>query len=76
MARRRLDKVVCVIAGSDARKPGLVRTDLRHRMVEDVIRLFSPLFAYSQIALDTAMDGETSILRILELNQRQRVNAF
>ena len=76
MALYRLDKVVYVIAGSDARKPGLLRADVRHRMAEDVLRLFSPLFAYSPVALDNAMDGETSIFRILELNPRQKVDGF
>jgi hypothetical protein len=76
MALHRLDKVIYVIAGSDARKPGLLRADVRHRMAADVLRLFFPLFAYSPVALDNAMDGEISIFRILELNPRQKVDAF
>jgi hypothetical protein len=70
------DKVIYVIAGSDYRKPDLLPADIRHRMGQDILRLFSPLFAYSPIALDNALDGETNIFRILQLNPRQKVDAF
>jgi hypothetical protein len=76
MALHRLDKVIYVIAGSDARKPGLLRADVRHHMARDVLRIFFPLLAYSPVALDSAMDGETSIFRILQLNPRHEVDAF
>jgi nicotinic acid mononucleotide adenylyltransferase len=75
-ALNKLDKVVYVISGSDSRKPDLLRADIRHRMGKDVLRLFSPLFAYSSIALDNSLDGETNIFRILQLNPGQRVDAF
>lgn len=76
MAICKLDKVIYVITGSDPRKPALLRADERHRMAQDVLRLFVPLFAYSPIALDNALDGETNIFRILQLNPRQKVDAF
>jgi hypothetical protein len=76
MALYKLDKVIYVIAGSDPRKPDLLCADIRHRMGQDILQLFSPLFAYSPIALDNALDGETNIFRILQLNPRQKVDAF
>jgi nicotinic acid mononucleotide adenylyltransferase len=76
MAICKLDKVIYVIAGSDSRKPDLLRADVRHRMAQEILGLFFPLFAYSPIALDNTMDGETNIFRILQLNQKQKVDAF
>jgi hypothetical protein len=76
MALYKLDKVIYVITGSDSRKPDLVRAGIRHRMGQGILRLFSPLFAYSPIALHNALDGETNIFRILQLNPRQKVDAF
>ena len=37
-------------------------------MGQDILRLFSPLFAYSPIALDNELDGETNVFGILQLN--------
>jgi nicotinic acid mononucleotide adenylyltransferase len=76
MAVCKLDKVIYVIAGSDTRKPDLLRADVRHRMAQDILRLFLPLFAYSPIALDNALDGESNFFRFLQLNQRQKIDAF
>jgi nicotinic acid mononucleotide adenylyltransferase len=72
----KLDKVIYVISGSDSRKPDLLRADIRHRMAHNVLGLFSPLFAYSPIALDNSLDGETNVFRILQLNPRQRIDAY
>jgi hypothetical protein len=76
MALSKLDKVIYVITGGDSRKPHLLRADFRHRMGQDILRLFSPLFAYSPIALDNELDGETNVFRILQLNPGQRIDAF
>ena len=76
MALHKLDKIIYVITGSDSRKPDLLRADIRHSMGRDILQLFSPLFAYSPIALDNALDGETNVFRILQLNPKQRVDAF
>ena len=72
----KLDKVIYVISGSDSRKPDLLRADIRHRMGQNVLGLFSPLFAYSPIGLDNLLDGEANVFRILQLNPRQRVDAY
>jgi hypothetical protein len=72
----KLDKVIYVISGSDSRKPDLLRADIRHRMAQNVLGLFSPLFAYSPIALDNSLDGEENVFRILQLNPRQRIDAY
>jgi hypothetical protein len=37
-----------VISGGDSRKPDLLRADIRHRMAQNVLGLFSPLFAYDE----------------------------
>lgn len=76
MALFRLDKVVYIITGSDSRKPDLLPAVRRHEMGRTVVRLYSPLFAYSPIALDSTLDGEANIFRILQLNPRQRIDAF
>lgn len=76
MALYKLDKVIYIITGSDSRKPDLLRADIRHSMGQDILRLFSPLFAYSPIALDNALDGEANLFKILQLNPRQKVDAF
>jgi nicotinic acid mononucleotide adenylyltransferase len=76
MALFKLDKVVYVISGSDSRKPDLLRADIRHRMAQNVLGLFSPLFAYSPIALDNSLDGEANVFRILQLNPGQRIDAY
>ena len=76
MALHKLDKIIYVITGSDSRKPDLLRADIRHSLGRDILQLFSPLFAYSPIALDGALDGETNVFRILQLNPRQKVDAF
>jgi hypothetical protein len=54
----------------------LIRADIRHRKAQNVLGLFTPLFAYSPIALDNSLDGEANVFRILQLNPRQRVDAF
>jgi len=54
----------------------LLRVDIRHRMAQNLLGLFTPLSAYSPIALDNSLDGEANVFRILQLNQRQRVDAY
>lgn len=76
MASIRLDKVVFIIAGADGRKPSMLSADTRHRLGRSVIEMFCPLFAYSPLALDTDLDGETNFGRLLRLNSYLRVDAF
>lgn len=76
MALLRLDRVISIIAGSDTRKPDLLPAAVRHRMGRGVLRLFSPLFAFSPIALDGTLDGGAGIFRILQLNHDQGIGAF
>ncbi len=75
MARLRLDKVVYVIAGHDVRKPHLIRAGLRYAIVRDVLTLFEPYLCCSDIALGTHLDGETQLVRLLQLNAAQRMHA-
>ena len=72
----RLDSVVFVIAGSDARKPGLVPSQIRHRLARDVIETFQPFFSYSPIALGTDLDGEMNLGRLFALNPGVPLHAF
>ena len=76
IARLKLDKVFFVIAGNDVRKPDLTPAEIRHPMAQDVLKIFEPLFCYSSAALDTDYDGETNLFRILNLNPRQKIDAF
>jgi hypothetical protein len=76
MALFKLDKIIYVINGGDSRKPGLLRADIRHRIGQVMLRHFSPLFAYTPIALGNALDGEANIFRILQLNPTQKVDSF
>jgi hypothetical protein len=76
MAHFGLDKIIYVISGNDPRKPNLLRADIRHRIAQDTLRLFAPLFAYSPIAMNSVSDGEVNIFRLLQLNQLQRIEAF
>lgn len=76
MAEHKLDKVVFVLAGDDPRKPQMTPSGFRHAMGRAVMDVFSPLFAYSSIAVGTQYDGETNIFRLLKLNPEQNVHAF
>jgi len=76
MAELQLDKVVFVLAGDDARKPDMTEADFRHPMGRAVLDTFSPLFDYSSIAVGTTLDGETNIMRMLQLNPGQSIHAF
>lgn len=76
MAEHKLDKVVFVLAGDDPRKPQMTPSGFRHAMGRAVMDAFSPLFAYSSIAVGTQYDGETNIFRLLKLNPQQSVHAF
>ena len=76
MASMKLDKVVFVIAGTDARKPSMLSADTRHRLGRSVIETFYPMLVYSSLALGTDLDGETIFGRLLNLNSRQSMEAF
>jgi hypothetical protein len=47
IARFRLDKIVYIIAGEDARKPHLLPIPIRHQMGKEVLASFAPYFEYS-----------------------------
>lgn len=76
IARFRLDKIVYIIAGYDARKPEMTSPVTRHRMGNCILNLFAPLFECSPAALEGKIDGESSFFKILSSYQAQRINAF
>jgi hypothetical protein len=76
MASMSLDKIVYLIAGEDSRKPGMASARARHQLGRSVIEKFNPLFAYSSLAFDTALDGETNLGRLLSLNAGQPMEVF
>ncbi len=73
IAELKLDKVVYIIAGDiqDSKEPALVR----HAMGHSVLKLFSPLLAYSDIAYGYAFDDMTNIFRLLQLNEDRKIQA-
>lgn len=75
IARLRLDTVVIVIAGADARKPHLMSEVLRHDMAQACLASFEPYLVYSPIARHSDLDGETNLFRLLSLNPWQRIEA-
>ena len=76
MARFKLNKIVYVISGYDARKPELTPPTIRHPMGRSILNMFTPLFDYSSAALEGDLDGESSLFKILASRQAQRINAF
>ncbi|MCX8044752.1 MAG: hypothetical protein N3B18_11600 [Desulfobacterota bacterium] len=72
----KLDKVIYLIAGNDARKPGMTPAAIRHPMSQDVLRCFKPLFEYSPIAYDRDCDGEQGLFYFLKLNPRQPMDIW
>jgi nicotinic acid mononucleotide adenylyltransferase len=76
MARFKLNKVVYVISGYDARKPAITPPTIRHAMGRSILNMFTPLFDYSSAALEGDLDGESSLFKILASHQAQRINAF
>ena len=76
LVRFKLDKVVYLISGSDPRKPDMLSADIRHCMGREVLKMFTPLFGYSAIAMESNADGETNIFKILALNNKQRIDAY
>jgi nicotinic acid mononucleotide adenylyltransferase len=76
LAGMKLDKVIFIIADRDPRKPRLTAAEIRHRVARAVIEQFKPLFAYSPIALGTDFDGERNVIRLLDLNSYQKIEAF
>ncbi len=75
MAALELDKVAFVIAGSDSRKPRMTPAETRHSLARSVLESFSPIFAYSPVALGTDLDGETNFGRLLSFNANQGMEA-
>lgn len=76
IAELKLDKVVFVMAGDDARKPDMTKAAVRHPLGRAVLETFAPFFDYSAIAVGTEYDGETNIFRVLKLNPDQMINAY
>jgi hypothetical protein len=76
MRRLRLDKVVFLIAGRDPRKPHLLDACERHGMARGVLRLFSPILAYSPLGRDDVLPGELNLFRLLALNRRHELHAI
>ena len=76
LADMKLDKVVFIIADRDPRTPCLTAAEIRHRVARAVLKQFEPLFAYSPIALGTNYDGERNVIRLLDLNSHQKIEAF
>jgi len=75
MAKLRLDRIIYIIAGHDARKPDLINAQLRYSIAHTVLAMFDPYLCCSDIALDTDLDGETNLVRLLQLNRQQRIHA-
>jgi nicotinic acid mononucleotide adenylyltransferase len=76
IAQLKLDKVVFVVAGDDARKPNMTPAAVRHPMDREVLEAFRPFFGYSSIAVGTDLDGETNLFRILALNPDQKMRVY
>jgi nicotinic acid mononucleotide adenylyltransferase len=76
IAQLKLDKVIFVMAGDDARKPNMTKAAIRHPLGRAVLDTFKPFFAFSDIAVGTDYDGETNIFRLLALNPDQEMEAF
>jgi nicotinic acid mononucleotide adenylyltransferase len=76
IARFKLNKIVYVISGCDARKPEITSPTIRHPMGRSILNLFTPLFDYSSAALEGDLDGESSLFKILASHQARRINAF
>jgi len=76
MERFCLDKIIFVIAGSDPRKPDLASAILRHKVAQQVLRLFHPLFEYSPMAIGSSLPGEVNIFRIMSSHGARPLHAF
>ena len=76
MVAMKLDKVIFIIAGLDARKPSMLPEEARHRLSRSILEKFDPLFAYSPLALGTDLDGEANCWRLLALNSRRNIEIF
>jgi hypothetical protein len=78
IATHKLDRVVVVIQGIDARKHHMSIATERHRheMARRIIAGFQPLLAYSSIGRGTKCTGEQNIFRLLRLNPEQPIHAF
>ena len=69
------DKVIFDIqSGKDTRKPILAFTEkFRYELTQEEIEMFEPFFVFS---VNTSVDGETDIRRILKLNPLQKIVIF
>lgn len=76
MERMRLDKVIYVVAGSDARKPDLAAVQGRHQAAKDVLDMFSPLLEYSPIAIGSRLQGEEHVFRLAASFDVDRLHLF
>ncbi len=74
IARPKLDKIIFIIAGEDPKKDP-APTESRHAQSQSILKKFFPFFEYSNIAKNTALDGETNIFKILSLNPFQKIDA-
>jgi len=72
----KLDKVVYIVGATDMRKPDSTPAQIRHYIAKVALKILEPLLEYTPIALGTDFDGETSIFRILDLNPKQRIDAY
>lgn len=77
IALLRLDQVVLLVQGIDARKPlAAEQTQAdRHALARQVVAMFDPLLAYSDVGRDNSLVGEESLFRLLRLNPRTRIVA-
>jgi nicotinic acid mononucleotide adenylyltransferase len=71
-----LDKVIFVVAGSDHRKPDMTPAETRHAMARALLKLFSPLFECSSIALGGSSSGEENLFKILGMNPGRHIHAY
>jgi nicotinic acid mononucleotide adenylyltransferase len=76
IARFKLDKVIYIIACHDARKPEMTPPAARHAMGRSILSMFTPLFDYSDAAMEGDLDGESSLFKVLASLPAQRINAF
>jgi nicotinic acid mononucleotide adenylyltransferase len=76
LARFKLDKVIYILSGFDARKPEITSPATRHSMGRLILNMFAPLFDYSPAAVKGDLDGESSVFKVLAANPDQRIDAF
>ena len=76
IADHRLDLVALVVQGDDPRKALSTATERhRHAMAREVLQVFAPLVAYSDVGRGSVLVGEDHLFRLLSLNSHQRIAA-